>query len=189
MFNTVPQMLFEKAKNIPTASVQYAKNKAGTFEPVSYIDFAQQMFYFASGLITLGNGKNDHVGLISDNRKEWLVCSMGIMALGCADIPRGSEATVKDLSYILSFSESKTVIVENNYSFKKIIECRGDLKTLQNIVVIDPTGVDKTLIDVPVYTYDEVIEAGKKYRTENPGKVYCQEEKAFFIFFRLKGMG
>ncbi|MBQ1949555.1 MAG: AMP-binding protein [Treponema sp.] len=171
MFNTVPQMLFEKAKNIPTASVQYAKNKAGTFEPVSYIDFAQQMFYFASGLITLGNGKNDHVGLISDNRKEWLVCSMGIMALGCADIPRGSEATVKDLSYILSFSESKTVIVENNYSFKKIIECRGDLKTLQNIVVIDPTGVDKTLIDVPVYTYDEVIEAGKKYRTENPGKI------------------
>ena len=171
MFNTVPQMLFEKAKEIPTAPIQYSKNKAGTFEPVSYIDFAQLMFYFASGLITLGNSKDNHIGLISDNRKEWLVCSMGIMALGCADIPRGSEATVKDLSYILSFSECRTVIVENNYSYKKILECREELKTLQNVVIIDPTGADKSAIDVPVYTYDEVIEAGKKYRSENPGKI------------------
>lgn len=171
MVNTVPQMLFEKAKNIPTTSIQYSKNKAGTFEPVSYIDFAQLMFYFASGLITLGHKKGDHIGLISDNRKEWLVCSMGIMTLGCADIPRGSEATVKDLSYILSFSESKTVIVENNYSFKKIVECRQELKNLQYIVIIDPTGVDKSLIDLPVFTYDEIIEAGKKYRTENPGQI------------------
>ena len=46
MFNTVPQMLFEKAKEIPTAPIQYSKNKAGTFEPVSYIDFAQLMFFF-----------------------------------------------------------------------------------------------------------------------------------------------
>ena len=88
MANTVPQMLFEKAMNIPTTPVQYSKNKAGTFEPVSYIDFAQLMLYFGAGLLTLNNQSGDHVGLISDNRKEWLVCSMGIMAIGCCDIPR-----------------------------------------------------------------------------------------------------
>lgn len=171
MANTVPQMLFEKAMNIPTTPVQYSKNKAGTFEPVSYIDFAQLLLYFGAGLLTLNNQSGDHVGLISDNRKEWLVCSMGIMAIGCCDIPRGSEATVKDLSYILSFAGCKTVVVESNYSYKKIVECRSELTSLENVVVIDPKDVDKTAIDVPVYSYDEVISFGKNYRADNAGKV------------------
>lgn len=171
MANTVPQMLFEKAMNIPTTPIQYSKNKAGTFEPVSYIDFAQLMLYFGAGLLTLNNQSGDHVGLISDNRKEWLVCSMGIMAIGCCDIPRGSEATVKDLSYILSFAGCKTVVVESNYSYKKIVECRSELTSLENVVVIDSKDVDKTAIDVPVYSYDEVISFGKNYRADNAGKV------------------
>ena len=171
MYSTVPQMLFEKAMDIPTTPIQYSKDSVGKFQPVNYIDFAQLMFYFGAGLLSIGNETGNHVGLISDNRKEWFVCSMGIMAIGCCDIPRGSEATVKDLSYILKFAQCHTVIAESNYSYKKIVECRPELTDLRNIIVIDPKDIDKTLVDVPVYSYDEIIALGKNYRDDFPGKV------------------
>ena len=171
MYSTVPQMLFEKAMDIPTTPIQYSKDSVGKFQPVNYIDFAQLMLYFGAGLLSIGNEKGGHIGLISDNRKEWFVCSMGIMAVGCCDIPRGSEATVKDLSYILSFAKCHTVVVESNYSYKKLVECRAELRELNNIVVIDPKDIDKTLVDVQVYSYDEIIGLGKNYRADFPGKV------------------
>ena len=41
MYSTVPQMLFEKAMDIPTTPIQYSKDSVGKFQPVNYIDFAQ----------------------------------------------------------------------------------------------------------------------------------------------------
>ena len=188
MAKTVPQMLYEKAMDIPTSPIQFFKDKAGNFHPVSYIDFSQQMLYFGAGLLSLGIERGGHIGLISDNRHEWFVCSMGIMSIGCCDIPRGSEATVKDLSYILSFAECPTVIVENKYSLSKIIECRAKLTALRNLVVIDPNGIDASALDVPVYTYEDILQKGKDYREEHPGEVEeilklgTEDETATIIF-------
>ena len=171
MYSTIPQILCERAKSSPSQVIQYSKDSKGVFQPVTYKDFLEFVLNFGSGLLSLGSVPGDHVGLIADNRKEWFVSSVGIMSCGCCDIPRGSEATVKDLSYILSFAGCKIIVAESLSSFKKIAECRAELKELENIVVIDPTGVDSSLVDVPVLSYDELLEKGKKYREENPGKI------------------
>lgn len=188
MYSTIPQMVYEKAFENPNFNVQYSKNKAGTFEAVSYQDFSIGMMNFAAGLVSLGTEVGDNVGLISDNRKEWLVCSLGIMAIRCKDIPRGSEATVKDLSYILSFADCATVVVENNYSFKKILECRSELKNLKNVIVIDASGVEAGEWDFNFFNYDQILELGSDYRQKNPGvmenllKSGSEEDSATIIF-------
>lgn len=170
MYSTIPQMLYEKAQNSPNAVLQYSKDSKGIFQPVTYADFAEMSLNFAAGLISLGAVHGDHIGLIADNRKEWLVSSIGIMSAGCCDIPRGSEATVKDLSYILSFAGCKIIVVENNSSYKKVIECRPELKDLKDIIVIDIKNVEKTATDVKVHSYKEILSLGKEYRNSNPGK-------------------
>lgn len=186
MFFTVPQLLFEKAKSIPNYSAQFYKDSTKKFQSVTYIELFQNVLYFGAGLLSLGTEKGEHIGLISDNRKEWFVSSLAVMTIGCADIPRGSEATAKDLEYILKFSECKTVIAENSFAYNKIIECKENLPELKNIILIDSKNIpdinfsekdknaEKSILEksgINIFTFEQILESGKTFRKENPGVV------------------
>lgn len=191
MFFTIPQLLFEKAKSIPNYSAQFYKDSTKRFQSVTYIELFQNVLYFGAGLLSLGTEKGEHIGLISDNRKEWFVSSLAVMTIGCADIPRGSEATVKDLEYILKFAECKTVIAENSFAYNKIIECKENLPELKNIILIDSKNIpdtnfsekdknredkdaEKNILEksrINIFTFEQILESGKTFRKENPGVV------------------
>lgn len=174
MYKTLPQMIYKKSKDFPELNIQFSKNAEGTFLPITYKDFVKTMLDFSAGLLAIGEKEYSNIGLICDNRKEWLVCSMGIMATKSRDIPRGSEATIKDLSYILSFAECKTVVTENKILFNRIMECKNELPALQNIIIINSSDIDlnnpKTT-GLNIFSYDEILSKGSKFRQNNPNKI------------------
>ena len=173
MYKTLPQMIYKKSQDFPELNIQFSKNTEGTFLPTTYKDFVNTMLDFSAGLLSIGEKEYSNIGLICDNRKEWLVCSMGIMATKSRDIPRGSEATVKDLSYILSFAECKTVITENKILFNRILECKNELPALQNIIIINPSNIDLSnpkATGLNIFSYDEILSKGKNFRQNNPNK-------------------
>lgn len=174
MYKTLPQMIYKKSKDFPELNIQFSKNAEGTFLPITYKDFVKTMLDFSAGLLAIGEKEYSNIGLICDNRKEWLVCSMGIMATKSRDIPRGSEATVKDLSYILSFAECKTVVTENKILFNRILECKNELPALQNIIIINPSDSDLSnpkATGLNIFSYDEILSKGSKFRQNNPNKI------------------
>ena len=173
MYKTLPQMIYKKSQDFPELNIQFSKNTEGTFLPTTYKDFVNTMLDFSAGLLSIGEKEYSNIGLICDNRKEWLVCSMGIMATKSRDIPRGSEATIKDLSYILSFAECKTVVTENKILFNRILECKNELPALQNIIIINPSDSDLSnpkATGLNIFSYDEILSKGSKFRQNNPNK-------------------
>ncbi len=178
MYSTIPQLLIEKVKTSPDAVLQYSKDSKGEFHPVTYREFYDLTLNFASGLFSLGVQVGDHVGLIADNRQEWFVCSLGIMSCGCCDIPRGSEATVKDLSYILSFAGCKICVVENASGYKKLVEAQDELKELETVIVINQHGIENAeKSNFKLVTYEDVLAAGAEYRKSNEAAVIETIEK------------
>lgn len=174
MYKTLPQMIYKKSQDFPELNIQFSKNTEGTFLPTTYKDFVNTMLDFSAGLLAIGEKEYSNIGLICDNRKEWLVCSMGIMATKSRDIPRGSEATIKDLSYILSFAECKTVVTENKILFNRILECKNELPALQNIIIINPADSDLSnpkATGLNIFSYDEILSKGSKFRQNNPNKI------------------
>lgn len=174
MYKTLPQMIYKKSKDFPELNIQFSKNTEGTFLPTTYKDFVKTMLDFSAGLLAIGEKEYSNIGLICDNRKEWLVCSMGIMATKSRDIPRGSEATIKDLSYILSFAECKTVVTENKILFNRILECKNELPALQNIIIINPADSDLSnpkATGLNIFSYDEILSKGNNFRQNNPNKI------------------
>ena len=174
MYKTLPQMIYKKSQDFPELNIQFSKNTEGTFLPTTYKDFVNTMLDFSAGLLSIGEKEYSNIGLICDNRKEWLVCSMGIMATKSRDIPRGSEATVKDLSYILSFAECKTVVTENKILFNRILECKNELPALQNIIIINPSDSDLSNLQtngLNIFSYDEILSKGSNFRQNNPNKI------------------
>ena len=181
---TMPQLLQQITKKHPDIAAQYSKNKQGDFNPLSYSDVFDRVLSFAGGLLSLGITRGDRVGLIADNRKEWYHASMGIMAIGAADVPRGCDATEQDLVRILSFAECTAAVIENRDQFIKILKNQQQFPLLKTLIVFDAFDIHdeelKTKGDISrfdIYSYDEVIERGMAYRKEHPEAVERELEK------------
>ena len=181
---TMPQLLQQITKKYPDIAAQYSKNAQGDFIPLSYSQVFDRVLSFAGGLLSLGITRGDRVGLIADNRKEWYHASMGIMAIGAADVPRGCDATEQDLVRILSFAECTSAVIENRDQFIKILKNQQHFPLLKTLIVFEPIDIQdeelKTKGDISrfaMYSYDEIIERGMAYRKEHPEAVERELEK------------
>jgi len=175
MEQTLPKMLKAIYEKYPEIAAQYSKNADNEFEPVAYKDLFNTALNIGGGLLSLGVKRGDHIGIISDNRKEWQQSSMGIMCIGAADVPRGCDATEHDLKFILSTAECKIVFAENSTQIKKILNLKNDLPVLEQLICFEKINdSEKDLaasLNVKLSLYDEILELGKNFRNENPNKV------------------
>jgi len=180
MCETIPKMLADTAARYPTIAALCYKNKK-KYKFISYKELEQLSLDFSAGLLECGVKRNDLIGLISDNRPEWQPASIGIMSIGAMDVPRGSDATEKDIAYILSFSECETIVVENDFLVKKILNIRNDIPKLKHLIVFDAveenTSEQCKNKNLTICTYNEIIKKGKIFRTKNPNKVEEERKK------------
>lgn len=96
------------------------RNKDKQFSTINFRDVYETGVALATGLIDLGLEPRDHVAVLSDNRKEWIIANYGILLSGAADVPRGTDVTDGDIRYILPHSDAKMVFVENEATLRKI---------------------------------------------------------------------
>ena len=150
------------------------------FETVTYKELYYNSHSFAFGLLALGTVRGEKVGLISDNRKEWEQADMGIMTIGACDVPRGCDASEKDLKYILSFTEVKTCIVENEFQIRKILNVKDEIPTLKRFIIFEePTENEVKLCKeakIDLLRFYDVGEDCKEYNGKNTGKVEAEIE-------------
>lgn len=181
METTLPRLFRKRASEYPELAFQMSRFKDGHFEPTTYKEAYGIAVNFAGGLLAHGVVREEHIGLISDNRKEWEHSDMGLMMLGAIDVPRGCDATIGDLEYILSFAECKRVIVENSTQIAKILGIKDKLPLVNELIVFEtPTEKDLELAKnagVSLYSFEQIVAEGKKYNEANPGKVNEEIEK------------
>ena len=178
---TLPKLFRKSAEKYPEFSAQLFRTKDGTYAETNYHDCYQKALDFSGALLKFGVKRGDKIGLIADNRREWEQADMGLLAIGAIDTPRGCDASEKDLSYILSFSEVEYVIAENEAQVKKIINIRPKVPTLRAVVSfdeIDPS-VEKQLADANLryHLFEDLQKLGHEWRKENPDVVEQELEK------------
>jgi len=179
---TIPKMLKDSAEKWPEINAQYRRLKSGEFEPITYRDMYQTGLDFGAGLISIGVKREDTVGLISDNRPEWFQADLGVMAIGAVDVPRGCDATLLDLEKILSLTESKYVIAENNSQVNKLVSIHDKIPAVAVIIALEDDIKDdvKALCEkenITLYTFTQLVANGQKYRIENKDCVENEMEK------------
>jgi long-chain acyl-CoA synthetase len=180
MDKTLPKLLKRIASEHPDKPCQYSKNSSGEFEPILFRDAYEVVLDFAAGLISAGHARGDHIGLISDNRKEWYHASMAIMAIGGADVPRGCDANAREISYILSFAECRTAVLENDAQVLKVLDNSEALPLLKTLILFDMPK-EARLADIrsrglTVYGYSDIVALGKTWRAQNSGRVEAELE-------------
>lgn len=142
MYRTVVQMFYEKAKIDPLLTCQRGKNEKGIFVSTTYVQLLEKTKAIASALRELGVKRGDRIGLLSDNRPEWLALDLSILSLGAIDVPRGRDAMEYEIEYILKRTEAEVCVVENLDLYKKLNSVIDRLPTLKYIIAIDEAGIE-----------------------------------------------
>ncbi|MBN8814082.1 MAG: long-chain fatty acid--CoA ligase [Sphingomonas sp.] len=78
---------------------------------LSWAHAAQQVASLAAGLKAIGLQPGDRVMLVSENRPEWCISDLAIMAAGCVTVPTYITNTERDHTHILENSGARAVIV------------------------------------------------------------------------------
>ena len=114
----------------------------------------------ATGLAALGLNPSEKVGIISDNRVEWIIADFAILMNGAADVPRGSDSTPDEVQYILNHSEARIAFVENRAQLEKVLSVKELTPNLQVLIVMDRTFVS----DGQAKGFSDVLTEGKRLR-------------------------
>jgi len=156
--NEMIQHSIEKFRDLPALKIR----EGDVFKPISYGRLGDIIRKLGTALIDIGIKKGDHIGLISDNRFEWMMCDLAILGTGACDVPRGSDTTPNELEYIIKHAEIKISFVEDRRQLQKIYAIAENLPRIKTLIVIDPEGLVKE--DFPlieIYTMDELIKRGE----------------------------
>ncbi|MDR0487558.1 MAG: long-chain fatty acid--CoA ligase [Treponema sp.] len=181
MEQTLPLMLRTRAKEAPNIIIQYYKDKEGEYRSRTYREFYEEVCFTAAGLMELGVKRGDHVGIIADNRNEWMVTDFGILSCGAIDVPRGCDITIQELTYILGFTGCETVFAENQKQVLKVLSCKAELPALKTLITFDPvdgeTEAAAVQAGVTVHYFASVIALGQKRENIQTGGAEAEMDK------------
>ncbi|NBK20803.1 MAG: long-chain fatty acid--CoA ligase [Spirochaetia bacterium] len=157
MYKTIPQIFSQIVKAYPAYSVQMSKDKSGVFQSVSYSQLYGDINALSASLSHRGMKRGDNVGLISDNRSEWLLSDLAILTLGASDVPRGRDAMPYEISFILGITEASFCFVENAVQLRKVLNLKEKLPALKHFVVMDKEFTSESLKNTTVAEGVEVL--------------------------------
>ena len=83
----------------------------GRWTSISWADAARQVASLATALRAKGMKRGDRVMLVSENRPQWCISDLAIMAAGCVTVPTYTTNTERDHQHILENSGACAVIV------------------------------------------------------------------------------
>ncbi|MBX6369420.1 MAG: long-chain fatty acid--CoA ligase [Rhodospirillales bacterium] len=130
-------MFFAQAEKHGEAPFLWAKRE-GRYQPISWREAARQASALARGLRALGLKKGDRVGLVSENRPEWMVADLAIMAAGGITVPAYTTNTIEDHRHILANSGCRAVIVSSNSLAQRVIPAADPIAQIEHVIVIEP---------------------------------------------------
>lgn len=179
MQDTVAQRLLRVAEEHHDAVAVLSKDGGADFRPTTYRTLCSEVAAVAAGLAANGVARGDHVGLICDTRKEWLLVDQALLGLGAVDVPRGSDSTPDEVAYILDHADCKTACVENAAQLTKLTGIKERLPQLGQAIVLDAaelTTAQRAAAKsqgLSVVTLEEAIRSGgqqeqaeSRFRTE-----------------------
>ncbi len=170
LLDTIPKLLRDLAVNRAACTVLLEKDENGIFQPIIWKEFYDRCRSFGAGLLALGVKKEDHIGIISENRSEWLIADLGILCIGCADVPRGTDSMANEIAFILQHGDCRITLVEDESQLNKVLSVRNSVPKLKSIIVIDPhyEKTVKTRRRIKLFTFSEVLELGRKRLQTDP---------------------
>ncbi|MGY0217647.1 AMP-binding protein [Endozoicomonadaceae bacterium StTr2] len=164
-YDTFPKLLAYNAENFPE-DVAMREKEFGIWQEFTWQDYNNKVKWLALGLQELGVKPQEVIGLLGDNRPEWVWGEIAAHALGCYSMGIYQDSLHEETEYLLNFSETSVVIAEDEEQCDKLLELEDTIPTVRLIIYCDPRGMRK-YNDNRLFDIRKVYELGKTVEKRN----------------------
>ena len=136
--------------------------ESGKYRSISTADFEAAVRGLALGFQALGLRPGDKVALISENRPEWTITDLAVLASGAVTVPIYTSLTADQIKFIVRDSNARMIVCSNRDLWHKVEAVRAELPELEQAFLMEK--------DAPpgVLTLEEAIEMGKRQAGVSP---------------------
>ncbi|PPR46662.1 MAG: Long-chain-fatty-acid--CoA ligase FadD15 [Alphaproteobacteria bacterium MarineAlpha5_Bin9] len=144
----------------------------GKYRSYSWNEISEKVSKFSSSLLNQGILAGDRVVIVSENRPEWQIADLAIMAIGAITVPAYITSTTADYKYIIEHSGARLAIVSNNNLAEKVIPAITESKKCNTLIKIEN---DKDQYDKPlnILSWTKLVNEN----SNNPFDLHAAEQK------------
>lgn len=157
-FRPLVAFVSEHTRSHPDA-VAMRQKRHGIWNEMTWAGLETTMHAMAAALIDLGVGNGTHVGILSENRREWVLAQLGINAAGGTVVGMYPTSPAAEIEHLVNASDTEILFIEDQEQLDKIIELRGKLPRLRKLVIFEPKGTQHET-ELGLISFDALLEAG-----------------------------
>ncbi|MFM9851752.1 MAG: AMP-dependent synthetase/ligase [Sphingomonadaceae bacterium] len=159
-FETFPNlvtMFFTRAAAMAGQPFLWRKTDSG-WTSQSWNEIAEQVAALAAALKRIGLVRGDRVILVSENRPEWCIADLAIMAAGCITVPTYTTNTERDHSHIIENSGARAVIVSTAKLARTVLPAAMRSSQARILIAIDDIRIGQSG-DLAIHDWAKLIAA------------------------------
>ncbi|HEY4987328.1 MAG TPA: long-chain fatty acid--CoA ligase [Bradyrhizobium sp.] len=165
--DTYPKLLRLNAKEHGT-EIALREKDFGLWRLFSWNDYQARVHDFALGMIELGLGRGDVIGIIGDNRPDWVSAEVASHAIGALSLGLYRDVLDEEAAYLLTYGEARLVFAEDEEQVDKLLNLAERVPRLKHIIYSDPRGMRK-YDDPRLMEADKLAAMGRERAAREPG--------------------
>jgi long-chain acyl-CoA synthetase len=184
--SSLPAMFFDQAGRLGEKPFLWAKWD-GSYRPLCWAAVARDVRRLARGLQSLGVGRGDRVGLVSENRPEWIIADLAIMSAGAITVPTYVTHTIENHRHVFADSGARAVIVSKPALSARVLAAANQVDAVDSVIALEPAIGQASTVDL--LSWDEVLARGSSVTDETPDLVPTIEPDDIACLIYTSGTG
>jgi long-chain acyl-CoA synthetase len=144
----------------------------GLYHDLTWEDYRAEALAGAAALLDAGVEPGDRVGLLAENRVEWLIADMAILAAAAVNVPPHAPLPARQIQFQLHDAGVRWLIVSTRAQLEKIRSIRSELPNLRGIVLMDGDAPEDEAV-----SWRAFVQRGRRTLTLLAGELRRREER------------
>ncbi|AXB75254.1 long-chain fatty acid--CoA ligase [Novosphingobium sp. P6W] len=133
----IVSLFLSRADALGDAPMLRAK-QGGQWTAISWAEAARRVCMLAASLRRLGLRPGERVVIVSENRPEWCIADLAIMAAGCVTVPTYTTNTTRDHIHILENSGARAAIVSTAKLGRTLLPAIVQTDMCRHVIGMEP---------------------------------------------------
>jgi long-chain acyl-CoA synthetase len=172
-------MFIAQAERLAGRPFLWAK-KGGVYQSLSWAEARDQVMALARALRALGIGDGDRVVLCSENRPEWIIANLGVMAAGAITVPAYVTNTVNDHHHIFADSAAKAAIVSTARLAERLVPAARLASDVEVVIAMEDPG--PSLVRPRLMLWSDALANGRASSGATPSNTRGRDDTAVIIY-------
>ncbi|WP_353217259.1 AMP-dependent synthetase/ligase [Sandarakinorhabdus sp.] len=160
-------MFLDRADAHPARPFLSAK-QAGQWRATSWAQARDIVASLSAALIAAGIKRGDRICIVSENRPEWCLADLAIMAAGGITVPAYTTNTEADHTHILSNSGARAVVVSGPKLAKNLLPAALATEACRMVIALEPL---QDVQGLAIHDWGKLIASRSAHITEDRAAV------------------